>query len=337
MNKYIFLVIFLITPFAVRADSYPGARCTEDPSIYANSTDPEMADPSHIRGTCKTVQRFTVVTLDPALSGAYFLGTHNSIGTDCDITGCYYTSKFSEEIFLVSSSSISQSTSGIADTPEGVALFEKKFFVPTLTKLFRTANTPFSEETMPETVIQVYQKSELAEIKKIDGISDPVMDTLLLEPSHKPIINTLNYTAYGSAIYGLKADSEPIEAHYIDVERNGNMLTAKDLQITKTSGYKGQDYNVVPIASPLSKATNYWMFTKKDGKLVLAWQKSEYMLDTGTVKTITAADKNVSTAFLFGGTPATTTSTATSSIPVSPEAKNGFFSAIINWILSWFR
>ncbi len=145
---------------------------------------------------------------------------------------------------------------------------------------------------------------------------------------------------YGKHIYATKG--KVIESQYIDVDK-GNILTGADLSITYAPA-KHEGSFVVPLTSPLKSVKNYWAFTKKDGKLTLAWQKSEYDLDNGTTKTVTNADKNVSAALLFGSTqnvatPTSSVVTSTVSAPMVPEAEQnvGFFARFFRFIFSWFK
>lgn len=150
-------------------------------------------------------------------------------------------------------------------------------------------------------------------------------------PPNDHWLKTFNFQEYGKHIFGPHQNGLR-ESTYVPIERSGNMLTADSLKITVVADDTDR-VPVVPSSSLVKGIKNYWMYAKKNGKLVLAWQKTEYTLDNGIVKTITPADKNVTAAMLFG-TSATPAATTTAPTPAAP-AKKGFFEALFDWLFGW--
>lgn len=338
-----FITLVLCAPILVSADSYDGPYCFEKPSDFSGIA--TNYDGVVIRGTCKEVEAKVVVSLDSALKEDYFLGIHTPIEYDCE-RFCEKKTTYSEYLFLTSSSTLEESAIMFNENPIQYALFGKAYFVPLLSKMFKESGISFSENTVPNIGISIFKKSELDEIKKYESdftLEKTKMDFLETVSGYakgvRYIVHSLNYQEYGKHIYAPKGTL--IESQYADFER-GNMLSNKDLQVNLVNVYYNDTRAVVPITSPLKSVTNYWLYTKKNGKLVLAWQKSEYGMDDGSVKTITNTDKNVSATLLFSGSPdkiLSTPSAAAVSSPVVPqkEQKRGVITRFFNFILSWFR
>lgn len=346
-----FVALSLFTPFFVSADSYDGPYCFEKPGDWDSHGVPGEG----IRGTCKEVEIKTAVSLDPILQKDYFLGTHAPIFYGCE-RGCEFQTKYSEQLLLTSSSTLMGSVGGVVDEkPLQYALFGKAYFVPLLSKMFKEQGVVFSESNMPEVDISLFNKSEVDQSKKISPW-DPLVvpenakiDSLNIDKAsfpHRYNIHTFNFVEYGKYIYAPKG--ELAESQYVEIV-NGKILSDNDLQIKGVSIGRGGNMLVVPITSPLKSITNYWLYSKKNGKIVLSWQKSEYALDNGQVKVVTATDRNISVALLFSNAfpaPATTphfiesTSSATSTsgvLPIATEQKVGFIARFFNLILSWFK
>lgn len=357
-NTFLTLVVVaLFAPLFVSADSYDGPYCFEDASLTDKTSDDYATrDNNNIRGTCKEVGIKTVVSLDPILQKDYFLGTHAPIEYNCDRGGCEGKTTYSEHLFLTSSSTLEAQTMGVEESPLQYALFGKAYFVPLLSNMFKESNLPFSENTVPNLGIYVFKKSELDEIQKVDprvylgdySEDSFKMDSLKAQKDYSPeryAVYSFNYQEYGKYIYAPKGTL--VESQYAGFEKAGNILSDKDLQIM-TEGYRGSVL-VVPVTSPLKSVANYWIYTKKDGKLVLSWQKSEYVLDNGQVKIVTSSDKNISAALLFSNAfpppktippsiePASSTASTSPVFPVVTEQKKGFFARALDLILSWFR
>jgi len=172
------------------------------------------------------------------------------------------------------------------------------------------------------------------------GTSVPKMNSVIFNKDgyFTHTIFSIDDIDYGKHIYATKGGI--IEMEYIDVDKGG-ILTDSDLQIGSVMT-KHDEVTVVPLTSPLKSAKNYWMFTKKNGKLILAWQKSEYVLDDGKLKVITNTDKNVSASLLFSDSFDTTplvSSSTTMDFPTETqtEKKVGFFARLLNLISSWFK
>ncbi|MBU6388371.1 hypothetical protein KGQ72_00610 [Patescibacteria group bacterium] len=351
MNKSFFwlALLLLAMPLYTRADSYEGPFCFENPKDFQVSSDGSTDDPSHVRGTCKAIEKDLIVSLDSGLMPDYFLGTHQTVGAGCDFTGCAYGATYSEDDFLTSSSSLTNVhgavdfwDSGDSDIPS-YTLFEKSFFIPILAKAFKSAGLSFSPDSMPMINIRVFKPSELPEVQKYNGddSSNYALNVLLPRDNNRlsPTYNTTDYQTYGKHIFAPKGTV--VESQYIDM-KGSPALSDTDLQISSVPVYKGSYAFVVPVTSPLASVKDYWVFIKENGKLVLKWDKSEYGLDNGKVRTITSADKNVTAALLFGDTfgrqdTATSSVNASSTVAQTPGANTGFFSRVIGIILSWFR
>ena len=245
------LAFLLVTPFMVSADSYAGPYCFEDPSMTTSTYKPER---DSIRGTCKEVETKTVVSLDPALRKDYFLGTHAPIKYGCEM-GCGFETTYSEYLFLTSDLTLEVQTIGVEESPIQYALFEKKYFVPLLSKMFKESSVSFSESTLPNLGIRIFKKSELDEAQKIQETFAPIM----LVPEDVKIdylnegrqhfsetytIYSFNYIEYGKGIYAPK--STLAESQYADFEKSENILSNKDLQIS-SSGGRNALLSVVPI------------------------------------------------------------------------------------------
>ncbi len=337
----IFLGVMGISTY-VSADSYDGPFCFEKP----DRTNASFPDSDNVRGTCKEVKTITIVSLDPTLKKDYFLGTHEPVRYGCHRSYCQSSTIYSKHLFLTSSSTIETQTTGVEESPLQYALFKKSYFVPLLSKMFKASAVPFSENTLPGVWIGVFKQSELDEIKKVEGDypqtipTDAKMDSLRVKKdsyTEPYFIYSLNYQEYGKYIYAPKTTL--VEPQYADFEKAGNLLSNKDLQITIYRG--GAQISAVPITSPLQSVRNYWTYTNKAGKLVLSWQKSEYVLDNG--KVLTSGDRNITTTLLLSNPlsaskPTESVSpTATTSTALPPEQKQGFFDRLLDFILSWFR
>lgn len=351
--------LFIIPSFAL-ADSGPNYMCfspkltTEEAQKMIADGYPDWFDiKNEVRGTCKTVDISTVVSLDSALQKEYLLGKHESIGYNCARgEGCEHHTKYSESIYLTSSStSTIKNLESSNFVPINFAVFDKIFFVSLLQKIYKDANVPFREKNISENNIYVFREDEFNVVKKAGDngfLSGNIkMDALNAEHrgSYPSSLNnsdtvydvySLNYKEYGKYIHGPKTNL--LESQYVNVGENSE-LSDSELQIRWEQSGRTESSPVVPLTSPLKSVTNYWQFTKKDDKLVLAWQKSEYGLDNGTTRTITNTDKNVSASLLFSdsfGDPfAISSSNEIQSLPEGQKV--GFINRFFNWILSWFR
>lgn len=364
MNKRLLfacgLVISLTAPFFVSADSYNGPSCFDekitDESTRQNLIQEGQGDlydiNNKVRGTCKKMEVSTIVTLDPSLQKEYILGEHSPV--DIEYSDDPLQSKYSEQLFLTSSSSLKTISSSISENPTLYALFDKAYFLPLLSKMFNDKGISFSGTGFPDVTIYVLKKDEISSADLpyvLPIVSNVAPDSLYVQTAGGALAANISqsqgsqkvdtydaysfkYQEYGKHIYAPKGDL--VESQYVDVISGGNILTNKQLQISQESyGHWGRlSQSVVPITSPLVSVTNYWTFTKRDGKLVLVWQKSEYVLDDGSMKVITNADANVNAAIIFGHNAAMIPSVSTTT-PVGE--KKGFFSWIIDMVLSWFR
>lgn len=366
-----FVVVILLAPTFAMADDGPQFNCW-DPKLTLEETrtdyhpsgdSPRVALENKDRGTCKKVDVSTIVSIDPLLRKDYFLGAHFPIKYNCDEFGtCDKKTTYSESLFVTSSSTLESKTVGVEENPLQYALFDKSYFAPQLSGMYKKAGLSFSERLFSDTSINVYNKNELPLIPEFENLlsgkvktDTPLVNELAqhyntfwsdsqITDSAEFVINSFNYQEYGKYITAPKA--ELAESQYAEFEKGGVILSDSDLQIKKEfwGHWSSLTQPVVPLTSPLKSVKNYWLYTKKNGKLTLAWQKSEYGLDNGTVKTVTNADKNISAALLFSNAQGTTVST--SSVPTSTEGisavpqteeKVGFFARFFRFIFSWFK
>lgn len=332
MKKICLLLVALsiLTPFLVSADSYDGPYCYE-PKSYTTADNP---DPNGIRGTCKVVQIKDIISLDPALQKDYFIGTHGAIGIDCD-RECADTTKYSEVLQIYSSSTVILDEDQPDYVPTQVAVFNKSFFLPLFLGQFKQNNLNFSESNFPPIMIYVYQPAEFNKIQQEDPDQIPkniTMDVLENNGGLYYSLSTLSYQEYGKYIWGPQADV--VESQYADLNKNGKALTSQDLGI----GYAGSHGGAVPVVSvvdPLESVTDYWVYSQTNGKPSLSWQKTEYGLDDGTVKTV--APGNNSTTVDLMGNPASTTAPQNPAAQNPAPAEKNIFQKIWDFILSWFK
>lgn len=347
-------LLFSVTPFFVSADDGPAFNCFDPKLTEAEikaregNDNPYFAYDNKIMGTCKKVNVSHVISIDPALQDEYLLGEHYPLNTIYDDPS-YSPTKYSESLLLTSSTTLQQEIFGKIEAPSSYALFDKAYFIPLLSTLFKKEGITFSEKNFPAVPINVYNKDELAtDVLNYFFPESTKSDFLYTKKNGEPkIVHTFKYQEYGKYIHAPKG--QLVESQYVEVEQGASFLKDEDLQIRgEATGHWGMvQQPVVPITNPLKAVTNYWMYTKLNGKLVLQWQKSEYLLDDGKVKTITKDNKNVTAAMLFSnsdysdGSTASkiaSTSSTTAIIPVTEETeKPGFISKIITMILSWFE
>lgn len=347
MKKTILTILFLVSPFLVSADSYDGPYCFEDVSMNTkDSGNGEIV--SSIRGTCREIKIYNTVSLDPSLKKDYLLGTHEAIRYGCDREGCAGSTKYSEALLIVSSSTISDEVLDTDSNPLQVSVFDKSFFVPSLVSLFKKENVPFSEDTFPVINLHLFKKEEFEKFQnEYSTVYIPKQlnkDTLMINDDYyssaKYNVYTFLYQEYGKYIHAPKGELN--ESQYADFVYTKNILSNKDLGIKVVQAGRTSVASV-SLTSPLVQVTNHWLFTKKNGKITLVWKSVDYSLNDGTVKTITLDDKNVSTALLFAGhsslqkTASTSSSTLENLTKSSPVQKMSVFKRFVQFVTSWFR
>lgn len=345
----ILTILSLGTPFAVFADDGPGpTSCLYNPDDASKET-------------CKVISISNIISLDTSLQNDYFLGQHSRVEISRFNDNPYIPgqqtefSKYSEQIYSINKQTqdISGDDVTILSEPEdfrGFVVLDKEYFLSRLAEAFRVGGLSFSENNIPERLnIYVLNTKELLfnhrdiefYFKSHFGLTSvPKMNSVIFNKDsyNTHTIFSIDDKDYGKHIYATKGGI--LESQYIDVDK-GSILTATDLQVTNVSAKHGEP-SVVPLTSPLKSVKNYWIFTKKNGKITLVWQKSEYTLDNGKVKVVNKADKNVSAALLFADTkdaPTQTLSAASTVAPVvgSEDKKVGFFARFINMVLFWFK
>jgi hypothetical protein len=348
--------VLLSIPVLASADSSPQINCFDQKLTQAQVQENSgLFTPAEIAraDTCHKVIVSNKISIDPALQKDFLIGWHEPISFNCSDEGCSST-KFSERVRLTASTTVSdiefapnytESNSSVQIAPIAYAVFDTQYFIPLLTNAFHKAGLSFSlKDTFNNLVLDLYifQKAEFDVVNSgsqpfLAGISPDVVngqpDTLLHAYQNQYILYSFDYQKYGAHIHGPRLGNL-VESQYVPIEGPGKRLTDADLQISIE--HTGHNYAVpqpvVPLTSPLRAVTNYWMYTKKDSKLVLQWQKVEYGVDDGSIKTLTNADTNVSAAMLFGGGIPNVLATSTQN-----EKPQGFFSWLWNTILSWFR
>ncbi len=362
----VLLSLLIIVPFHVFSDGVGGPYCDEPKDWNGYGS-----DPNGIRGTCKDVEIKNVLSLDRDIQHDYLLGAHAAIGYNCDgKIGCESGTTYSEYFTMTSSSTLEFLSLEADSAPLQIAVFDKSFFLSLLTNQFAQNHLSFSEKNFSDILFNVYEPNEFSKIQKEDPYTVPPdiqLDSLLVNKNylsdisdslktslhtleefdrwHKQlypyVFNTLSYKEYGKHVYAPKGDL--IESQYADLYKNDNAITNQDLGISSAGEGSGL-HTVVAITSPLESITHYWIYSKHAGKLTLTWQKTEYLLDDGSIKTITPQNK-AGAGFVFGK------NTASTIVPEQSSAGNGFestssvelaksnglFKEIWNWIISWFR
>lgn len=347
----------LATPFLTFADSYDGPYCFEKPTDFQNQT--YNHDENHVRGTCKSIELTSVVSLDSSLQNDYLLAQHSPIDLLCGELSCD-TTKYSE-IIKATTATLTFQNQDVAREFQGydyvsgksielglihddtVAVLDKKYVLDYMSAVYKQFGKKLDNNKLPQIVLM--NQNEMKGVDKSSvGYSydelvalfkgnDPLyVENGLIGDKSSPSIYSFNYSDFGKHIASLKGSLS--EYRYIDVDKT----KLPSVDIKAESGGRGGIVYVVPITSPVKSAKNYWIFTKKNGKIVLAWQKSEYILDNGTTKTDTntsiqvndSSSSNNSTSIV---SPSTTTVPST----LPPEQKKGFFSRLLDFILSWFK
>ena len=360
MKKSFLIPAFLLlaTPFLTFADSYDGPYCFEGPTQYSNYGD----DPNHIRGTCKPVGLTSIVSLDTSLQNDYLLAQHKPIDLLCE-RGCDTTK--SSEIIQPTITALTFSGEDVAreyqayDYSSGEAkptgsiyyadtaiLLDKKYVLDYISSVYRQSGIKLENNKFPQIVLM-----DRNEMKKVDkgsvgysyddllalfkGENDPLYVGAgkgLIGTKSSPSIYTFNYSDFGKHIFSLKGSLT--EYHYLDFDKT--KLPPVDIK-TESAG-RGTVKYVVPITSPVKSVKNYWIFTKKDGRVVLAWQKSEYGLDNGKVNVVSNANIKVNDSSSSDNS-TNITPPPTTNVPITlpTEQKKGFFSRLLDFILSWFK
>ena len=338
-NRKILLLLILFSisvPSLGLADSYDGPYCWEEKS--SSTGDPD--DPRNIRGTCKQIGIENVVSLDPSLKKDYFIGTHQAFGFGCFIAGCEEYTKYSEQLRIYSSSSLviypDEWSDKLNYIPTEVAVFNKSFFLPLLTKEFKKNNLNFSLSNFPVIHINIFESKELEKLQK--DYPSPIipkdikMDSLSPNDTCDPgkeggcyVLNTLSYAEYGKYIWGPK--TEILESQYAGFYKNDKAKTEKELGISYGGGYRGKKITTVSPVNPLRSVTHYWTYAERNGKPAMVWQKTDYGFGDGTTKSdISKNDSNDKTK----------DKTEVEDAKNSTRPKN-IFQRIWNYIVSWFK
>jgi hypothetical protein len=327
---YFIISLLILTPLFVSADSYDGPYCFEDPKMNSE----EYVGSSTIRGTCKQITITNTVLLDQSLSNDYYLGRHEAVGFDCFRGSCSSYSKYSEILTITNSTSLSSDYPKIRQLPKEYALFDRNFFNSKLSNISKEYKSTFSLASFETINVNLFQnESDFKNAENTGYWSEEKgqrkTDTLYNNGNYGDStkefkVFTFAYKEYGKHIFAPKG--ELTESQYTDFKVPNNLPQEKDLGISAVM-VRGL-VPIVKVTNPLISINNYWLYTKQDGKLTLSWQKTEYTLDDGSVKTITKDDKNVNVAMLFNkkakeetvASSSTTTSTTTD--PAQKSEKN---------------
>lgn len=365
MKKIFLLLAFLLTatPFLTFADSFDIPLCFQDPAKFHTEYYP---DPDHIRGTCKEIEITSIVSLDPSLQNDYLLAQHKPIkycnGWPCETT--IYSEIIqpaTTTILTFPDSDISREYSDYERTSNGwkvketfhyedtAILLDKKYVLDYMSSIYKQSGEKLENNKYPKIVLM--DRNEMKMIGNDDstvGFSYDELSNifvgmkrnvpLLANRSKSPMIEdpslsiyTFDYLEFGKHIYSLKGTLA--EQHYLDFDKTN--LPPINTKIV--SGYKESITNVVPITSPVKSVKNYWVFTKKDGKIVLAWQKSEYGLDNGKIDVVYNDSIKIKDPSSDNSTNITSSSTSVTQNTLPAEQKKGFFSRILNFIFSWLK
>jgi hypothetical protein len=312
----VLLCLILLLPSGAKADSYDGPYCFED------KNDTVSPDFEGIRGTCREVAINHVIVLTPDAEKEYFIGTHEPIGYNCDRGGCSNQTTYSEKIQIQSSSTLVISDLTKADyVPLEAAVFNRSFFRPLLLQQFQKQGFPFNENNFPVIAVSVFEKGELEKVKQGEGYyfpEDQPLNTLQLDYGFYSLV-TLSNVEYGKYIWAPRGTLA--ESQYAHILKNEHPKTNEELGIT-LQWVHHVHVPIVSLTNPLRSITAHWEYSLRDGKPVLSWQKTEYALKDGSVKTTVApAAEQANTA-----------------VPQDPTVKKmGFWEILWNKILSWFK
>lgn len=357
-KSFLVLALLLATPFLTYADSYDGPYCFENPTQYSN---PDYNDdPSHIRGTCKPVEMTSIISLDTALQNDYLLAQHQPIDLLCE-RGCD-TTKYSEiiqptvtvltfadedvarEYQSYDYSSGEAKPTGPVYYADTAVLLDKKYALDYISSVYKQSGIKLETNKFPQIVLM--NRDEMKKVDKssveysyddllalFNGKNDPLyLGKGPIGSNSSPSIYSFNYSDFGKHIYSLKGSLA--ESHYLDFDKT--KLPPTEIK-AESAGKAGIKY-VVPITSPVKSVKNYWIFTKKDGRVVLVWQKSEYGLDNGKVDVASNTNIKINGSSSDNSTniaPPPTTNNIPATLPT--EQKKGFFSRLLDFILSWFK
>lgn len=307
-----FSILLLLMPVSVSADSYDGPYCFE--GVKMNDESVGGYGSSTVRGTCKEIKIFNFIKLDPSLQKDYLLGTHVPIKYNCErYDVCANVATYSEQLLVTSSSSVTLDAPSMHTEPVQAAVFDKSFMIPLLSSYYKKANVVFSENNFPSTRIHVFKKEEFEQFKNTENslgtYYDKNMTFETLVPVEKMysntqyLIRTFFYQQFGKYIHAPKG--EIFETQYANLENGKYVVGSNELGIPdnkelgiKEIGIKGRVVLTVPVTSPLQEVRNIWLYTKKNGKLTLSFQKTEYVLDKGSQNNIaqkSAEEKGVLT------------------------------------------
>ena len=354
----ILALLLLATPFLTFADSYDGPYCFENPADFQNQTYND--DENHIRGTCKSIELTSVVSLDSSLQNDYLLAQHNPIDLLCE-RDCETTKR--SEIIQPTTATLTFSNQDITREFQGydyssgeskslgliyddtVAVLDKKYVLDYISSVYKQFGKKLDYNKLPQIVLM-----DQNEMKKVDkgsvGYSydellalfkgnDPLyVEKGLIGDNSSPSIYSFNYSNFGKHIASLKGSLS--EYRYIDLDKT----KLPSVDIKAISSGRGRIVYTVPITSPIKSAKNYWIFTEKNEKIVLAWQKSEYILDNGTTKVDTNTNIKVNSSPSSNNSTnivSSSTSNVLNTLPAEQpaEQKKGFFSRLLDFILSW--
>jgi hypothetical protein len=321
----ILMAVLILMPVFARADAYDGPYCYESTS----QTSAENPDPNGVRGTCKEIKFGAVVSLDPALQSDYFIGTHEPLTLSCGgVRDCSGT-KYSEQLTIYSSSTISIDNNPPGDAPIDAAVFNKSFFLPLLLNQFKQEHLNFSENNFPPIGITIYQQAELNEMEKPDsgsGFAPANMKMDVLQQfGDNYDLQTLSTQEYGKYIWAPQSDL--VESQYAALS-SIQAPTSTNLGITYIGDYGG--IPTVSVADPLDSITDYWEYSEASGTPILSWQKTVYGFDDGTAKTVTPSSNT-------GTVSPTSSATSTQTVQPSTAAPENIFQKIWDFITSWFR
>ncbi len=272
-------VLLLVAPFLTFADTYDGPYCFENPDQYSDSYYGYDYDSNHIRGTCKSVEMTSIVSLDTSLQNDYLLAQHKPIILSCD-RSCGIT-KYSEiiqptiTVLTFADNDIAReyptydySSGQPTEYANTAILLDKKYVLDYISSVYEKSGIKLDNNKFPQIVLM--DRGEIKEVESagysydnllalFNGQNDPLYVGAgkgLIGNNSSPSIYTFNYSDFGKHIYSLKGSL--IEYNYLDFDKT--KLPPQDIKIE--SAGKDDDKYVVPITSPVKSV--------KDGKIVLA-------------------------------------------------------------------
>ena len=322
-----------------------------------------------VRGTCKMVGVTYDVSVDPAIQKDYILARHAPIYLYLQLPdGFDIFSNYSETIEFNSEKSFEYSTGQDYNINSYPILLDKEYVDRYLNTVYKKSNLGVVDyNKLPRIVL--LSKDELkvptdtnyagkpAKYTSDDfnnfikGKDDPIYSEVSFDEYSGPSIYSFSYKDFGKHIYAIKGEGYLKESNYV---ASSTLLPVPlkdgvERQWFSHGNYSPSDaFNIVSVTSPIKAKKEYWVFTKENhkgnNKLILAWQKTEYTLDDGSIRTVLSTDKNVNIATLFGKLSSNSATSvpqvlqaSSTSVTEQSIGKSNLITRFLNMVRSWFK